>query len=129
MNGKRSFEEADDVVADVADRTPDEMWNVGWRDELKARERLLKLLQWVAFAPGAVKNDEWSEPEKEKPPDLVGGVGGVEKKTGRAVVDLGESRDRRFHVRDKIDNQRDEIAAFREFTELIACRRNRMFEF
>jgi hypothetical protein len=88
----------------------------------------LKLGQRIAFALGAVENHQRIESDEGKAADLLVALGRLKKKTRLAVVDLGESRNRRLHVCDKIDNQRDEIAAFRELAELVVRRRNGLFD-
>src|SRR5215471_3207280 len=119
MNRHRRFKESNDVVADVTYGATDEMRNVRRRDELETCECLLKRGQRVAFAFRAVENDERIESDKREPTDLFVALSRFEKEARLAIVDLGESRDRCFHVRDKIDNQRNEIAAFRELAELV----------
>src|SRR3954447_20205302 len=118
------LEESNNVVADIADRAARKMRNVRRRDELKTLERLLKFCQRIALAVRAVENNERIESDKGKATELFIALGRFEKKAWLAVVDLRERRDRRFHVGHKIDNQRYEIAAFRELAELVARGRN-----
>src|SRR4029077_8014950 len=119
MNLPGRFKKAHDVVADVANRAANEMWNVSGGDELKPRKIFLKLGQRIAIAILAVEKDDWIETDERKPPGLFVAFGGFKKKTRLSIVDLGEGRDWRLHIGHKFDNHGDKIAAFDEGTELV----------
>ena len=77
----------------------------------------------------AVENDERIESDKRESPQFFIAFRRFEKKTRSAVVDLGESRDRRFHICHQVDDQRDEIAALGEVAKLVEGRRNGVLEY
>ena len=128
MDWHSRLEKSNDVVADVTNRSANEMGNVGTRDKLKTRQNLLELSQWIAFAIGAVKKHERIEADEREASRLFVPLRRFKKKARIAVVDLGKSGDWRLGIRDQIDNQRNEIAAPGEFAELLASRRNRMLD-
>src|SRR5262249_15455497 len=116
------LEKTDYVIADVADGPTNKMGNVCVRDETKTPERLLEAGQRITFALGAVEDGERVESDERKAPQLFVSFGRLEKEARIASVDLGEGRDRRFHVGDKIDHQRHKIAALGELAKLVARR-------
>jgi len=128
MDWHSRLEKSNDVVADVTNRSANEMGNVGTRDKLKTRQNLLELRQRIGFAIGAVKKHERIEADEREASRLFVPLRRFKKKARIPVVDLGKSGDWRLGIRDQIDNQRNEIAALGEFAELLASRRNRMLD-
>ena len=128
MNRHGWFEKPDHVVTDVANRAAYEMRNVSWRYKLKTGECFLQLTQRIALAVGAVENHQRIEPDKGKASEFLVAFGRFEKKTRLTVVDFWKGRNRRLDIRDKIDNQGNEVAAFREIAKLVPRGRNRMWK-
>src|SRR6266404_2248993 len=120
MNRDLGLEETHHIVADIPDRASHDMRHIGRRHEFETGESLLQPGQRIVFALPAAESDQWIESNEGKSAELFVALGRFKQKTGLPVVDFSKGRDRRFHVGDKIDNQRDEVAALRELPELIA---------
>src|SRR5207245_24281 len=119
MDRHRWLKETNNVVADISDCSADEVRNVARRDKLKARKGLLELAQRIAFAICAVKEHQRIETDEGEAARFLIALGRFEQKAGTPVVDLGKRGHGRLDIRHKIDNQRNEIAAFCEFSELV----------
>ncbi len=78
----------------------------------------MELGQWIAVAIVAVKKHDWIDADERKAPRFFVAFGGFKKKTRLTIVDLGKRTHWRLYISHQIDNQRDQIAAFREFAEL-----------
>src|SRR5438874_2891923 len=121
MDRNRWLEESNDIVADVTNRAADEVGDVRGRDKCETGKDFLQCGQRIARAICAVEQDNRVETDEREASGFFVSLRRFKKKAWLAVVDLGKGRDRRLDIGDKIDNHRDEIAAFRELAELVAA--------